>query len=79
MLDLKAGPMRAHDYTTLFKLEHMLKDLRLGLDEAEAAGVGMRFVEYAHELLQEAADQGLGEQDFVALAQVLEQRSGVRI
>ena len=39
MLDLKAGPMRAHDYTTLFKLEHMLKDVRLCLEEAQAAGV----------------------------------------
>ena len=36
MLDLKAGPMRAHDYTTLFKLEHMLKDVRLCLEEAQA-------------------------------------------
>ena len=39
MLDLKAGPMRAHDYTTLFKLEHMLKDVRLCLEEAQAADV----------------------------------------
>ena len=31
MLELKAGPMRAHDWSTLFKLEHMLKDLRLCL------------------------------------------------
>ena len=34
MLALKAGPMREHDYTTLFKLEHMLKDVRLCLEEA---------------------------------------------
>ena len=39
MLTLKAGPMRAHDYTTLFKLEHMLKDVRLCLEEAETDGV----------------------------------------
>ena len=39
MLELKAGPMREHDYTTLFKLEHMLKDVRLCLEEAQAAGV----------------------------------------
>ena len=45
MLELKAGPMRAHDYTTLFKLEHMLKDLRLCLEEAEAVGDGMAFAE----------------------------------
>jgi 3-hydroxyisobutyrate dehydrogenase-like beta-hydroxyacid dehydrogenase len=39
MLDLKAGPMREHDYTTLFKLEHMLKDVRHCLEEGQAAGV----------------------------------------
>ncbi|MEY2516713.1 MAG: 3-hydroxyisobutyrate dehydrogenase, partial [bacterium] len=30
-LALKAEPMRRHDYTTLFKLEHMLKDVALCL------------------------------------------------
>ena len=39
MLALKAGPMREHDYATLFKLEHMLKDVRLCLEEGQAAGV----------------------------------------
>ena len=39
MLDLKARPMLEHDFTTLFKLEHMLKDVRLCLEEAQAAGV----------------------------------------
>ena len=34
MLELKAAPMREHDWSTLFKLEHMLKDLRLCLEEA---------------------------------------------
>ena len=42
MLDLKAGPMRSHDYTTLFKLEHMLKDVRLCLDEGQAPGFRSR-------------------------------------
>ena len=41
MLDLKAGPMREHDYTPLFKLEHMLKDVRLCLEEGQAAGVAV--------------------------------------
>ena len=39
MLTLKAGPMRDHDYTTLFKTEHMLKDIRLCLEEAQDANV----------------------------------------
>ena len=38
-LALKSTPMREHDYTTLFKTEHMLKDVRLCLEEAQAAGV----------------------------------------
>jgi 3-hydroxyisobutyrate dehydrogenase-like beta-hydroxyacid dehydrogenase len=79
MLELKAPAMRAHDYTTLFKLEHMLKDLRLCLDEAEALGKEFGFAEAAAELLEAANTRGLGEQDFVALLDVLEQRSGQRL
>jgi 3-hydroxyisobutyrate dehydrogenase-like beta-hydroxyacid dehydrogenase len=79
MLDLKAPAMRAHDYTTLFKLEHMLKDLRLCLQEAEAMGAEFEFAETVEELLDAAARQGLGEKDFVALLDVLEERSGVRL
>ena len=43
MLDLKAGSMRQHDYTPLFKLEHMLKDVRLCLEEGQAAGAPFGF------------------------------------
>src|SRR3712207_4510249 len=42
MLELKAGAMRRHDYTTLFKLGHMLKDVDLCLEAATAAGVPFR-------------------------------------
>jgi 3-hydroxyisobutyrate dehydrogenase-like beta-hydroxyacid dehydrogenase len=79
MLELKAPAMRAHDYTTLFKLEHMLKDLRLCLEEAEAVGHGSPFAEILTEILEAASDRGLGEQDFIALLEVLEQRSGARL
>jgi 3-hydroxyisobutyrate dehydrogenase-like beta-hydroxyacid dehydrogenase len=79
MLELKGAAMRAHDYTTLFKLEHMLKDVRLCLDEAKALGYEPESVKAVAELLQAAADRGLGEQDFVALLDVLEEDSGVRL
>jgi 3-hydroxyisobutyrate dehydrogenase len=79
MLELKAGPMRAHDYTTLFKLEHMLKDLRLCLQEAEAVGIEMRFADDVAEILRAGVEEGQGEDDFAALIEVLEQRSGVRL
>ena len=38
MLQLKGEPMLAHDFSPLFKLEHMLKDVRLCLQEAREAG-----------------------------------------
>jgi 3-hydroxyisobutyrate dehydrogenase len=79
MLDLKQRPMRSHDYTTLFKLEHMLKDLRLCLAEAEAAGVGMELVQETAGILADANERGLGEQDFAALLEVVEERAGARL
>lgn len=79
MLALKAPAMRAHDYTTLFKLEHMLKDLRLCLQEADEVGQEFRFAEEVTEILEAAAGRGLGEQDFAALLEVLEQRSGAQL
>jgi 3-hydroxyisobutyrate dehydrogenase-like beta-hydroxyacid dehydrogenase len=79
MLTLKAPAMRTHDYTTLFKLEHMLKDLRLCLQEADEVGQEFRFAEEVAEILEAGAARGLGEQDFAALLEVLEQRSGARL
>ena len=79
MLDLKQEPMRRHDYTTLFKLEHMLKDLRLCLEEARAAGVRTPMIEATEQILADANALGLGEQDFAALLEVVEQRAGARL
>jgi 3-hydroxyisobutyrate dehydrogenase-like beta-hydroxyacid dehydrogenase len=79
MLDLKAGPMRAHDYTTLFKLEHMLKDVRLCLDSAQAAGVPFPAAAGARDVLAAALGRGLGDEDFAALLEALEGFAGTRI
>jgi 3-hydroxyisobutyrate dehydrogenase-like beta-hydroxyacid dehydrogenase len=79
MLELKEGPMREHDYTTLFKLEHMLKDLRLCLQEAEAVGFRMGFASETAELLAEADAAGYGEADFAAVLAALEQRTGTSL
>jgi len=79
MLELKQGPMRAHDYTTLFKLEHMLKDLRLCLQAAEAAKVRMELVEDTADIVAAADARGLGEQDFAALLEAVEERAGARL
>jgi 3-hydroxyisobutyrate dehydrogenase-like beta-hydroxyacid dehydrogenase len=79
MLDLKAGPMREHDYTALFKLEHMLKDVRLCLEEGQAAGVPFPAAADVRELLVAAHGRGHGEDDFAALLEALEGLAGLRL
>jgi 3-hydroxyisobutyrate dehydrogenase-like beta-hydroxyacid dehydrogenase len=79
MLTLKASPMRRHDYTTLFKLEHMLKDVRLCLEESQAAGAPFQFAALTREILIAAHGRGLGDQDFAALIEVLEAAAGARL
>ncbi len=79
MLDLKAGPMRNHDYTTLFKLDHMLKDVRLCLEEGQGLGVPFPFAALTKEILSAAAGRGYGEQDFAALIEALEGAAGTRL
>jgi 3-hydroxyisobutyrate dehydrogenase len=79
VLNLKAGPMRAHDYTTLFKLEHMLKDVRLCLEEGQAAGVPFPAAAEAREVLSAGMGRGLGGADFAALIEVLEGLAGRRL
>jgi 3-hydroxyisobutyrate dehydrogenase len=79
MLDLKAGPMRAHDWTTLFKLEHMLKDVRLCLEEAQAAGAPFPFAALARDLYAAGLGRGLGEADFAAVLEVVEGLAGATL
>jgi len=79
MLELKAGPMRHHDYSTLFKLEHMLKDVRLCLEEGQSAGAPFPTAAYAREILTAANGRGHGEDDFAALIEALEGLAGTRL
>ena len=79
MLSLKAGPMREHDFTPLFKLEHMLKDVRLCLEEGQAAGVPFSYAALTREILSAGMGRGLGDQDFAALIEVLEGTAGIRL
>jgi 3-hydroxyisobutyrate dehydrogenase len=79
MLALKAGPMREHDYSTLFKLDHMLKDVRLCLEEGQAAGVPFPAAAAVREALTAGAGRGLGDADFAALLEAVEGFAGVRL
>src|SRR3954469_17864183 len=79
MLALKAGPMRTHDYATLFKLEHMLKDVRLCLEEGQVAGVPFPAAAAAREVLSAGMGRGLGDADFAAILEVFEALAGIRL
>ena len=79
MLNLKGRPMLEHDFTPLFKLEHMLKDVVLCLQEAREAGVGFPAAALSGELYAAGAGRGLGEQDFAAVLEVVEDLNGTKL
>jgi 3-hydroxyisobutyrate dehydrogenase len=79
MLDLKAGPMRQHDYTTLFKTAHMLKDVKHCMNEAQSAGVPFPAAALAGEVLAAAVGRGHGEADFASVIEVIEAAGNVRL
>jgi 3-hydroxyisobutyrate dehydrogenase-like beta-hydroxyacid dehydrogenase len=79
MLSLKAGPMRNHDYTTLFKLEHMLKDVKLCLDEGQRLGVPFPSAAFAREILTAGMGLGHADADFAAIIEPLQGLAGTEL
>lgn len=73
---LKAGPMLEHDFEPLFKLEHLLKDVRHCLAQARALGVDSSVAEAARLRYEKALEKGLGGEDFAAVMEVVERSSG---
>jgi 3-hydroxyisobutyrate dehydrogenase len=72
MVTLKGGPMFEERFEPpLFKLEHMLKDVRHCIAEARALGVELKLGALAETLYVYAADEGLGEKDFAAVYSAL--------
>ncbi len=78
-LALKSGPMRAHDFTPMFKTAHMLKDVRLCLEEAQAAGVPFPSAAHARDLLTATLGRGHGEHDYAAMIEAAEGLAGRRL
>jgi len=79
MLALKGRPMLDHDYTPLFKLAHMLKDVRLCLEEGQAAGVPFPAAAAARELYTAGLGRELADLDFTAVLEVVEGLAGTRL
>jgi 3-hydroxyisobutyrate dehydrogenase-like beta-hydroxyacid dehydrogenase len=78
-LQSKARPMREHDYATLFKTEHMLKDVRLCLEEAQRAGVPFASASHARDLLTATIGRGYGGADYAAMIEAAEGLAGRRL
>ncbi|HEY4996964.1 MAG TPA: NAD(P)-dependent oxidoreductase [Solirubrobacteraceae bacterium] len=71
-LALKSAAMRAHDYTPLFKTAHMLKDVRLCLEEAQTQAVPFPAAAHARDLLSATMARGYAEQDYAAIIEAAE-------
>jgi 3-hydroxyisobutyrate dehydrogenase len=68
VLTLKGAQMFEERYQpALFKLEHMLKDVRHCIAEAKALGIELQLGALAERLLASADDGGHGEDDFAAV------------
>jgi 3-hydroxyisobutyrate dehydrogenase-like beta-hydroxyacid dehydrogenase len=73
---LKARPMVEHDFTPMFRLGHMLKDVRLALEQAHGAMVPFLAAAEAGQLLEAARARGLGDADLAAVIEVVEGLAG---
>jgi 3-hydroxyisobutyrate dehydrogenase-like beta-hydroxyacid dehydrogenase len=78
-MQMKSGPMREHDYTTLFKTEHLLKDVRLCLEEAQTAGVPFPAATHARDVLTATMGRGHGADDYASLIETAEGLAGRRL
>jgi 3-hydroxyisobutyrate dehydrogenase-like beta-hydroxyacid dehydrogenase len=78
-LTMKSGPMREHDFSTMFKTAHMLKDVRLCLEEAQKAGVPFPAAAHARDVLAATMGRGHGDDDYAALIEAAEGFAGRRL
>jgi 3-hydroxyisobutyrate dehydrogenase len=74
VLTLKGAQMFEERFDpALFKLEHMLKDVRHCIAEAKALGIDLQLGSLAERLFSSAAEAGHGEDDFAAVYTALAQ------
>jgi len=62
-----------------FAMGLMYKDVKLCLEEAEAAGVQMAIASAVRELWRQANEEIGGDKDFTAIVQMIERRAGVEV
>ncbi len=70
-MDVKGRKMVERDFSVQARLVQHLKDVRLMLDAARAAGLALPLTETHRRLMEQAEAAGLGEQDNSAIIEVL--------
>jgi 3-hydroxyisobutyrate dehydrogenase-like beta-hydroxyacid dehydrogenase len=71
MLQIKASPMIEGDYVPLFKLDHMLKDVRHLVNAAHELGAATPVSDAAKTLYDAASGLGHGDEDFAAVIEAV--------
>jgi 3-hydroxyisobutyrate dehydrogenase-like beta-hydroxyacid dehydrogenase len=71
LLDYKGAAMANRDFSPMFTVDLMRKDLRLAADELAPVPLAAA----AHEIVEATSDLGMGDDDLGALITVVEQRS----
>jgi 3-hydroxyisobutyrate dehydrogenase-like beta-hydroxyacid dehydrogenase len=72
MLQIKSRPMIEHDFEPLFRLDHMLKDVRLCLEASAELGTQTPVAEAARTLYERASEHGRGDDDFASVIESVE-------
>ncbi len=78
-LTMKSSPMREHEFATMFKTAHMLKDVRLCLEEAQKAGVPFPSAGHARDILAATMGRGHADDDYAAMIEAVEGFAGRRL
>jgi 3-hydroxyisobutyrate dehydrogenase-like beta-hydroxyacid dehydrogenase len=71
LLDYKGAALADRDFSPMFTVDLMRKDLRLAADELAPVALAAA----AHEIVEATSDLGMGDDDLAALITVVEQRS----
>jgi len=79
LLKLKGAALRAADYTPQFALKWMDKDLKLAGEEAKGLEATLPVATLVAALYSAAGGRGHGEEDYVAVARLIEELNEVKI
>ena len=75
-IEYKSGPLLDDDYAATFTTSMMEKDVDLVLDLSDEVGADLPFTRKLRSLLEAASDAGHGDEDFMSLLLLRQERAG---